>query len=135
MKSGDVHIACRDNFQDVKVSLHASGKWRVGFTIEAVKEYPSMIAINQDRAWEKWQEPPPHLPGTVIAFRLAFLTSELAVHCEQKVPSKWKNVMYLEAAPAGGGKMTVVTLFVANGDVNLKHESEPYLCLASFERF
>jgi hypothetical protein len=129
-KSG-VYIACRDNFQEAKVSLHTGGRWRMGFTTEAVKKYPGMIAVNQNRAWQVWNEPPAILPGTVIAFRLSFLTSELAVRPEQRSPAKWKDLIYIEAAPEGSGKMTVVTLFVANGNVRLKHESEPSLCLAS----
>ncbi len=32
--------ACRDNFKEAKVSLHTSGKWRMGFTIEALVKNP-----------------------------------------------------------------------------------------------
>jgi hypothetical protein len=103
----------------------------MGFTTEAIKKRPGLVAAHQNRAWQVWDEPPAILPGTVIAFRLSFLTSELAVYSEQRSSEKWKNVIYIEAAPEGSGKMTVVTLFVANSDIPLKHESEPSLCLAS----
>jgi hypothetical protein len=39
----------------------------------------------------------------------------------------------IDAAPASSGKMTVVTLFVTDGDVDLTHESEPSMRFASLE--
>lgn len=52
---------------------------------------------------------------------------------EQRLPKEWRKVIYIEAAPSGTGKMAVVTLFVTTGDVSLRHESEPSLCLASLD--
>ena len=128
-KKGDVYIACRDNFKEAKVSLHASGRWRMGFTAEALSRKPDLILPEQNRAWEVWDAPPPRLPNATIAFRLAFLTPELAVRPEQRSADRWRNVLYIEAAPRG--KMTVLTLFVTEGDVVPTHESEPSFCLAS----
>ena len=34
----DLYLKCRDNFREAKVSLHASGRWRMGFTEEAIKD-------------------------------------------------------------------------------------------------
>ena len=36
-KHGDVYISCRDNFTEAKVSLHTSGRWRMGFTSQAIE--------------------------------------------------------------------------------------------------
>jgi hypothetical protein len=130
-KAGDVYVACRDNFKEVKVSLHASGRWRMGFTTEAVTQNTNLLAQGQNRAWEIWDRPPETLPDTVIAFHLIFPTSELAVRPEQRDPSDWKRVMYIEAAPSG--KVTTVTLFITRGDVTLKHDSEPSFVLASLD--
>lgn len=130
-KHGDVYIACRDNFREAKVSLHASGRWRMGFTTEAVVKNRNLLLTDQNRAWEVWDEPPVSLPNTVIAFRLLFPPSELAVRPEQRVPNEWANVVYIEAAPPG--KLTVLTLFVTVGDVVLRHKSEPSFCLASLD--
>lgn len=130
-KAGDVYIACRDSFNDTKVSLHTSGRWRMGFTTEAVSKNTKLLGYGQNRAWEVWDRPPETLPKTVIAFRLIFLTSELAVRPEQRPPTKWTKVIHIEAAPPG--KITVVTLFITQGDVVLKHESEPSFCLASLD--
>jgi hypothetical protein len=38
---------------------------------------------------------------------------------------------FIEPAPPGNGKLTALTLFVTNGDVELKHESEPSFRLGS----
>jgi hypothetical protein len=130
-KAGDVYIACRDNFKEAKVSLHASGRWRMGFTTEAIAKNTKLLPCDQNRAWEVWDQPPSVLPETVIAFRLIFLTSELAVRPEQRVPKEWERVIHIEAGPPG--KLTILTLFITTGDVALKHESEPSFCLASLD--
>lgn len=132
-KKGDIYIICRDNFQDCKVSLHTSGRWHMKWENRVLAKYPGIIPVNRDLAWDRWNEPPAQLPGTVIAFRLVFPTSELAVSSEQRAAKDWKRVIFIEAAPAGTGKMTVITLFVTTGDVSLQHESEPFLCLASLD--
>ena len=130
-KRGDVYIACRDNFKEVKVSLHASGRWRVGFTSEALVKNPRLLRNDQNRAWDVWDKPPASLPNTVTAFKLVFPTSELAVRPDQRVSPGWPDVFYVEAAPPG--KLTVVTLFVTLGDLKLTHASEPSFILASLD--
>lgn len=130
-KHGDVYIACRDNFKEAKVSLHASGRWRMGFTAEAIAKNSNLLPSDHDRAWEVWDRPLPTLPKTVIAFRLVFPSSELGVRSEQRRPKEWARVVHVEAAPPG--KVTVVTLFVTAEDVLLRHESEPSFCLASLD--
>ena len=134
-KSG-VYIACRDNFKETKVSLHASsnphvaGRWRVGFTTESLSKIAHLRSHDENRAWEVWDEPAPSLPGATVAFRLIFPTSELAVSPDLRKPKEWKNVIYIESAPAG--KLTVLTLFVTMGEPELVHEFEPSFRLASF---
>lgn len=130
-KAGDVYVACRDNFKEAKVSLHTSGRWRMGFTTEAISKNTKLLGCDQNRAWEVWDRPPETLPETVIAFRLIFPTSELAVRPEQRDSSRWAKVVHIEAAPPG--KVTVVTLFITRGDVVLRHKSEPSFCLASLD--
>ena len=46
-----------------------------------------------------------------------------------RIPSEWKNVVHIEAAPPD--KLTVVTVFITEGDGALTHESEPSFRLAS----
>lgn len=130
-KVGDVYIACRDNFKETKVSLHASGRWRMGFTTEAIAKNTTLLHCDQKRAWEVWDKPEKVLPETVIAFRLIFPTSELVVRPELRVPQDWAKVIHIEAAPRG--KLTSLTLFITTGDIALKHESEPSFCIASLD--
>jgi hypothetical protein len=97
-KKGDVYIACRDNFKEAKVSLHASGRWRMGFTEEAMARNPNLVPLGRDRAWQVWDKPPAKLPNVTIAFRLLFPTSELAVRPEQRKPDQWRKVDFIEPA-------------------------------------
>lgn len=132
-RTGDAYLACRDNFQNMKVSLHVSGRWRMAFTEEAVKDNPALVPPEADRAWEVWDEPPPFMPDAVAAFSLIFLTSELAVEPSQRDPRKWEGTTFIEAAPADSGKLTAVTLFITLGDRELRHASEPSFRLASLD--
>lgn len=127
-KAGDIYLACRDNFKEVKVSLHPSGRWRMGFRTEAISNNPK-LSEGMNRAWEVWDEPPESLPDSVVAFKLIFPTAELVVQPEQRPAKLWKKVLHIESAPPG--KVTIITLFVTNGMPTLKHESEPSFCLAS----
>jgi hypothetical protein len=128
-KHGDVYIACRDNFKEVRVSLHPSGRWRMGFTTQAIEKNPQLLPPDINRAWDVWDEPPASLPDSVVAFKLIFPTSELAVRPEQRRTKLWEGVLYIEPAPPG--KVTITTLFVTKDASMLKHESEPSFCLAS----
>ena len=130
-KKGDVYIACCDNFKECKVSLHASGRWHMGFTEEALKKRPNLLNEKRNRAWEVWDKPPPQLPDVVIAYRLFFPRSELGVLPAQRSPDQWKRTIFIEAAPPG--KMSAVTLFVTKGHQELKHDSEPSFWLASLD--
>ena len=124
-KAGDVYVACRDNFKEAKVSLHVSGRWRMGFTTEAIDKNPLLVGEGENRAWEVWDKPPETIPNTVQAFQLVFTSSQLAVS-ESRRPNKiWKDITYIEAPPTG--KLTVVTLFVTKGNIKLTHETEPSL--------
>jgi hypothetical protein len=135
-KKGDVYLACRDNFQYAKVSLHASGDWRVAFTSEAVERQPELADVKARkvrREWSMWRRPEPQLPNTVIAFRLFFPESQLGVLPHQRQTRTWeKNRIFIEALPSP--RFTAVTLFVTMPDaLPLKHESEPSHFLASLD--
>src|SRR5262249_23218367 len=104
-QKGDVYIVCRDNFREAKVSLHASGSWHMAFTEQATKNNPYLAALNRNRFWRIWPEPPAQLPNVVPAFRLFFLTSELAIPQNQRKSAGWKDVIFIEAAPLNSGKL------------------------------
>jgi len=122
---GDVYIFCRDNFKEAKVSLHRTGRWRMGFTETAVGKNSNLLRAGQNRAWDVWDKPPPQVPNVTTAFRLYFLPSELAVRPEQRSTDQWRDpVLFLEPAPPG--QMTTVTLFVTNGDIEVAPDSKRY---------
>lgn len=119
-KHGDVYISCRDNFKEAKVSLHTSGRWRMGFTTEAISKNAGLLSEPTNRAWDVWDQPLPSLPGIVTAFHLVFPTSELVVRPEQRPNDQWKHVVFIEAAPMR--QMVNVTLFVTVGAPALQPE-------------
>jgi hypothetical protein len=127
----DIYIMCRDNFKEAKVSLHASGRWRMGFKEQALTKNPRLLPPGKSRAWQIWDEPPAQLPRTLIAFRLLFPMSELAVSPAQRRPTEWDRVFFLQALPPP--HMTVVTLFVTAEDVSLRYESLPSIPLVSMD--
>jgi hypothetical protein len=129
-KKKDIYIACRDNFREAKVSLHASGRWRMGFTTKAIANAPHLIGENQNRAWEVWDRPGETLPSTIVAFQLVFATSELAVRPEQRTKADWRDVIFVEAAPSG--KTTVATLFITASEAPIQHETEPSFVLSTW---
>jgi hypothetical protein len=43
----------------MKVSLQASGRWRMAYTAEAVAKNPAQVPPAENRAWEVWDEPQP----------------------------------------------------------------------------
>lgn len=130
-KNGDLYIKCRDNFRETKVSLHTSGRWRMGFTTEALSSGPTSPHFgDKNRAWEVWDEPPPRANGLVNAFRLLFPTSELAVAPEQRSDKDWSGVIFVEASPSPD-KIVAISLFIAPGEPQLSHPSEQSFQLAS----
>ena len=50
--SGDAYVKCRDNFAEVKASLHQSGRNRIAFTSES-----GNIMSNGNRVWNEWHRP------------------------------------------------------------------------------
>lgn len=97
--AGDIYVACRDIFQEIKVSLHMSGRWRLGFTTEAAKGRPDLFGTGQNRAAEVWDKPAEIKPGVIQAFRITFPSSHLRVRPEDRHGRKWKNVIYIEEGP------------------------------------
>lgn len=127
--SGDTYVACRDNFKELKVSLHASGRWRMGMTEQAAQD-TSLLAAGQNRAWEVWEPPAPSPEGVVRAFQVQFLLSELAVRPHQRMSSFWASTIYLAKPP--DDRVLCVTLFITPRGLLLRHESEPSVTLAQF---
>ncbi len=108
-KKGDIYVACRDNFREVKVSLHASGRWRLALTEQAVKARPDLLPPGADRVWDRWAPPPDHDSRLVIAFQVVFPSRELYVRPEQR--TGWKPMVFVEPS-SDPDKMVVVSTCV-----------------------
>jgi hypothetical protein len=109
-KKSELYMACRDSFKDIKISLHASGRWRMGFTEEAIRGNPRLIEGGRNRAWDVWDKPAPLLPGLVVAFSFYFPQSEFLVLPSQRLSKLWRGVRYIHPAPRG--RVNVITVCV-----------------------
>ena len=127
---GDIYLLCCDNYREVKVSLHATGRWRMAITDAAVARNPRLVPPGTNRAWEVWDEPPGTLPDMVTAFRIFFIPSELAVTPSMRSAKQWRGVVFVEGPQPGS--ISVATLFITRGEPVLNYEGGPSLTLASF---
>lgn len=132
-KSGDIYLKCRDNAKDFKLSLHVSGRWRLGIEEEALARNPKLVPPGANRAWDVWDEPPEIGPGTVFAFRMNFPTSELVIRPDRRHPKLWGGTVFIEPAPVASGQLAVVGLFVTRGDIELRSEPGPSCRFASLD--
>jgi len=114
----DAYIACRDNFREFKVSLHASGKWRLGFTSTAIEVRPDLIATGSDRAWHKWTPDFSDPTRPIIAFQLLVPTEGLYLTRDQR--GAWPtSVVFVE--PLGvANHVTIVSVVVVPGKEHLQ---------------
>jgi hypothetical protein len=113
----DTYVACRDNFLGFKVSLHASGVWRLGFTEEFAEARPDLVPPGNDRVWKKWRPTLDRQNRLVIAFQIAVPAASL--YLEPKDRSKWsREVVFLEPAESESA-ITVISVSVVLGHLPL----------------
>jgi len=109
----DIYVACRDNFREFKVSLHASGIWRLGLTEQFVKASPDTLAPGQDRAWKKWRPTLDSSNRLVIGFQVAAHHSSLYLNPGER--TKWpREVIFVEQATLES-ELTVLSVCVVLG--------------------
>ena len=105
----DAYICCRDDLQDIKISLHRSGRQHVAFRAESGLEMTP-----GSRFWNQWREPP-HQSPAVPSFKLVFPTwgirlTEADRNRTSALRKKWdENHILLEAEE---GMAVVVSFFV-----------------------
>lgn len=75
----DVYLAPRSKGEDFKISLHASGWWRIAFTRKYAEKMDRLGTWNSDRCLEKLRKPAQHGPGFTRAVCLYFPDTELRV--------------------------------------------------------
>jgi hypothetical protein len=116
----DAYIACRDNFREFKVSLHASGKWRLGVTATAIEECPDLLAEGVDRAWHKWAPDLSDPTRAFIAFQL--LVPEEGLYLTNEQRGDWPpSVVFIETLKAAD-QVTIVSVVVAPSKAHLQAE-------------
>lgn len=108
--AGDVYIICRDNFNELKASLHHSGNWRFGQTEKAAAERPDLVKPGSDRVWTKWDRPAECGSVPVVAFQIYFPAEGLYLGEEDRVGWK-KSVRFVEAS-ADAGMMDVINICI-----------------------
>lgn len=123
--AGDVYLTCRDNYRQLKASLHMSGSWQFGFTQEAAA---GLLTGGAPRHWEIWPRPDPQYESATAAFRLLFLPSEFALPEADRPRSTWEDVAFLSAGPA----WHVFTIWITRSRPTLRHESNATATLAVY---
>ena len=75
-RQGDIYLACRDINRDCKISLHASGAWRLAYLKEAF-EQGDVIPDGADRVIERWERPSGWGEQPVAGFRVVVTSGGL----------------------------------------------------------
>jgi len=105
---GDVYIRCRDNYKELKVSLHGD-RWRVGFSEEGAASTAHVPTNQENRAWMVWDRPPP-VDGITLGFRIFYFSSELSILPADRIPQKWRGVDFVPTGPEGTITLALITL-------------------------
>lgn len=100
----DVYLAARHMEQTCKVSLHASGLWRIAWTAEA---NPGS-ATGGDRLIRRWQSPPNVAPGWSHAMSIVFPPPSTNSPFPLLPEDAGKPIRWLE--PAGDRTLNVAVL-------------------------
>jgi hypothetical protein len=75
--TSDVFVACRHIATSLKVSLHASGLWRLAFTERYTTMPGALVSSDSDRAAAKWSRPSEFRPGWTHALSVVIPASDL----------------------------------------------------------
>jgi hypothetical protein len=118
-KRSELYLACRDSFKETKVSLHASGRWRMGYTQQAVLANPALAGGGKNRAWEVWDKPSPIMPDVVMAFSIYFPTSEFVMTPEQRNAKSWRDVRFVRSAEPNF--VSVISICIGGRFLEIEH--------------
>lgn len=113
VRGDDVYVACRDNFREIKVSLHASGIWRVGFTDDFAKQRPDMLPAGGNRVWKNGTPRLDDQHRSVIGFQLA--APAPALYLEASDRHRWPPSVVFVEPPSAPRLMTVISVAVVLG--------------------
>jgi len=114
----DVYVKCRDHFREFKVSLHASGIWRVAFTEEFIRSRPDFLPEGKDRVLKRWQPSFADPTRPVIGFQVAALTPTL--HLKAQDRRSWPDSVVFVEPPADNQRMAVLSVTVVQSHKPLR---------------
>jgi hypothetical protein len=120
--AGDVYLAARGMGRWLKVSLHASGRWRIAETAESASE-GSVLSGGDDRTIRRWRRPPSFTSGWTKAFDVSILgAAELKAPVRHVMHKPRRPIDWLPV-PLRGHKCTLTVLL-----------SEPAVPVGDWER-
>lgn len=97
-RRNDVYLACRALKGELKVSLHQSGRWHIGYTEPFFAEaFSDSSRRPKSRFIQSWRRPQPMMPGVTLALRVMTPWSSLTESDEKRDP----RVIAIPPAPAG----------------------------------
>jgi hypothetical protein len=89
----------------MKVNLHESGSWQIGYTSEYTeRQHAAGKWQGQSRHWQIWQRPQPVTPGHTAALKI--LVPAGALHARQE-PKKSKRVRWIESREGKAVSFTI----------------------------
>ena len=116
-KHGNAYIMARDHMQELKVSLHRSGKQHIAFTSESGLEM-----TEGNRFWDQWWEPPHYRgPQGVSTFNLLFPSWALTLNQAMRDTNRrvWNNnQVAIEAAETP--MATVISFVITDDDLPMR---------------
>ena len=116
-KDGNAYIRSRDHLEDLKISLHKSGKQHIAFTSESKHQ-----TTEGNRFWDQWWEPTHYRgPEVVPTFNLFFPSWALTLSqaMRHSNPKVWdKDQIAIEATETP--MATVISFVITNDDVNME---------------
>ena len=114
---GNAYIKSRDHMQELKISLHNSGKQHIAFTPESGLEM-----TEGNRFWDQWWEPPHYRgPQVVPTFNLFFPSWALTLNQAMRDSNQrvWNtNQIAIEAAETP--KATVISFVITDADLAMR---------------
>jgi len=110
VQGDDIYVKCRDNFRELKASLHASGIWRFGFTEEFIRSRPNVLPEGKDRTWKKWQPSFADPMKPVIGFQIVALKQTL--YLGPKDRRSWPSLVVFVEPPVVAEQVTVLSVTV-----------------------
>src|SRR5947207_11520617 len=91
---GNIGLTTSEMGGVMKVNLHESGSWQIGYTSEYVeRERAAGRWKGESRHWEIWPRPPAVTPGHTAAVKILVPTAALR---ERPAPKKPKRVRWVE---------------------------------------